>query len=208
MNRPATRAIDLPDQPAQGGMGKPGFLPRLRRGRDAAQRAFVVSAVTPLLLYMSFFTLFPMVWGLALAFFDYSARRSGGPILGLGGDNPFVGLQNFRDMANFAPEAALPVRQFHISLKTTLLFAALILPLNLAITLPLAVLIESAHDRAKGLFRTFFFLPVLAPAVGVAIMWSYVYHPQRGLLNGILTLINGRLVGINWTGDQSLLFLG
>ncbi|HLE14132.1 MAG TPA: sugar ABC transporter permease, partial [Anaerolineales bacterium] len=208
MNRPATRAIDLTDQPAQGGMGKPGFLARLRRGRDAAQRAFVVSAVTPLLLYMSFFTLFPMVWGLALAFFDYSARRSGGPILGLGGDNPFVGLQNFRDMANFAPEAALPVRQFHVSLKTTLLFAALILPLNLAITLPLAVLIESAHDQAKGLFRTFFFLPVLAPAVGVAIMWSYVYHPQRGLLNGILTLINGRLVGINWTGDQSLLFLG
>src|SRR3990172_11225132 len=171
--------LEMATQTLRTAQGIAGLFFRLRHGRDSAQKQFIFSAVTPLVLYMSFFTLFPMVWGLALAFFDYSARRSGGPILGLGGDNPFVGLQNFRDMANFAPEAALPVRQFHVSLKTTLLFAALILPLNLAITLPLAVLIESAHDRAKGLFRTFFFLPVLAPAVGVAIMWSYVYHPQR-----------------------------
>jgi ABC-type sugar transport system permease subunit len=96
-------------------LGESGFLSRLRRGRDAAQRTFVVSAVTPLVLYMAFFTLFPMLWGLALAFFDYSARRSGGPILGLGGDNPFVGLQNFQDMANLAPDAELTVRQFHIA---------------------------------------------------------------------------------------------
>lgn len=208
MNGPTSRSIELPVPPNQERFGRPGFLSRLRRGRDAAQRTFVVSAVTPLVLYMAFFTLFPMLWGLALAFFDYSARRSGGSILGLGGDNPFIGLQNFRDMVDLAPDASLNVRQFHISIKTTLLFALLILPLNLAITLPLAVLIESAHDRAKGLFRTFFFLPVLAPAVGVAIMWNYVYHPQRGLLNGILTMLNGRLVGTNWTGDQALLFLG
>ena len=109
---------------------------------------------------------------------------------------------------NFSPDAPLIVRQFHLSLQTTVLFAVLVLPLNLAITLPLAVLIESIHARLKGVFRTFFFLPVLAPSVGVAIMWSYVYHPQRGLLNGVLTQLGGRLVGINWTGDQSLIVLG
>lgn len=195
----------------QPGPRKPGiyrFFTGLRQGRDSAQKSFVFATVTPLVLYMGFFTLFPMVWGFALAFFDYSARRAGGPLLGFGGDNPFVGLQNFTEMLNFAAEAPLPVRQFHTSVKTTLLFAMLILPLNLAITLPLAVLIESAHDRLKGFFRLFFFLPVLAPSVGVAIMWGYVYHPQRGLLNGIQTLIGGRLVGTNWTGDQSLVFLG
>ncbi len=188
--------------------GFAGMYYRLRHGRDSAQKQFVFTTVTPLVLYMGFFTLFPMLWGLALAFFEYSARRSGGPVLGLGGDNPFIGLQNFRDMLNFAPDAPLNVRQFHISVKTTLLFALLIVPLNLAITLPLAVAIESVHDRLKGFFRMFFFLPVLAPSVGVAIMWSYVYHPQRGLLNGILTSLSGKLVGINWTGDQSLIYLG
>jgi len=148
------------------------------------------------------------MWGLALAFFEYSARRSGGPVLGLGGENPFIGLRHFQDMLNFDPKAPLNVRQFHISVKTTILFAFIILPLNLAITLPLAVMIEGVHERIKSLFRTIFFLAVLAPSVGVAIMWGYVYHPQRGLLNAIRTLIGGKLVATNWTGDQSLVFWG
>jgi ABC-type sugar transport system permease subunit len=181
---------------------------RLFSGRDSAQRKFVFASVSPLVLYMGFFTLLPMLWGLALAFFEYSARRAGGPILGLGGDNPFVGLQHFEAMFNFAEDAPLVVRQFHISFKTTLLFAFLILPLNLALTLPLAVMIEGIHERLKGLFRTFFFLPVLAPSVGVAIMWGYVYHPQRGLLNGIISAIRGKLFALNWTGDQSLVVWG
>jgi multiple sugar transport system permease protein len=188
--------------------GARSFFSRLNRGRDSAQRKFVFATVTPLVLYMAFWTLFPIIWGLALAFFEYSARRAGGPVLGLGGDNPFIGLRHFQDMLNFEPEAPLNVRQFHISVKTTLMFAFIILPLNLAITLPLAVLIESVHERVKGFFRMIFFLAVLAPSVGVAIMWGYVYHPQRGLINGILTLIGGKLVATNWTGDQSLVIWG
>ncbi len=177
-------------------------------GRDSAKITFLGFTVTPLILYMTFWTAFPMLWGLALAFFEYSARRQGGPILGLGGDNPFIGLRHFQDMLDFSPEAPLVVRQFHSSFKTTLLFAFLVLPLNLAITLPLAVLIESVHDRFKGVFRTFFFLPVLAPSVGVAIMWGYVFNPQRGLLNAIITLIRGKLTAISWLRDQNMIFIG
>jgi multiple sugar transport system permease protein len=175
---------------------------------NASKRRLVLAAVIPLVLYMAFWTLLPMVWGFALAFFEYSPRRAGGPILGLGGDNPFVGLRHFGEMLNLSPDAPLAVRQFRIGVRTTLLFAFVVLPLNLAITLPLAVLIESVHERLKGIFRTIFFLPVLAPSVGVAIMWGYVYHPQRGLLNAILTQIGGKLIATNWTGDQSLVVLG
>jgi ABC-type sugar transport system permease subunit len=176
--------------------------------RDDAQRRFLTWTVLPLVLYMSFWTLFPLLWGFALSFFDYSSRRAGGPFLGFGGDNPFIGLQNYISMLNFSDDAPLTVRQFHNSLKTTLLFAFLVVPLNLAITLPLAVLIESVYGRLKAMFRTIFFLPVLAPAVGVAIMWGYVFHPQRGLINGFLSSIFGRLIAINWTGDQSLVVFG
>ncbi len=183
-------------------------LKRKRGGRESAKVTFLGFSITPLVLYMVFWTAFPMLWGLALAFFEYSSRRAGGPILGLGGENPFVSLQHFQNMFDFSPEAPLIVRQFHISFKTTLLFAFLVLPLNLAITLPLAVLIESVHDRVKGLFRTFFFLPVLAPAVGVAIMWGYVFHPQRGLLNAIISLFRGQLTAISWFRDQNIVIWG
>jgi ABC-type sugar transport system permease subunit len=182
--------------------------PRLFSGRDSAEKRFVAWTVIPLVLYMAFWTLFPMVWGFSLAFFEYSARRAGGPFLGLGGDNPFVGLQHFLSMFNFAPDAPLEVRQFHTGVKITLLFAFLVVPLNLMITLPLAVMIESVHKRLRGLFRLIFFLPVLAPSVGVAIMWGYIFHPQRGLLNAIIGLFTGRLIGINWTGDPNLVVAG
>ena len=161
-----------------------------------------------MVLYMAFFTVFPLLWGLALALFEYSARRQGGAILALGGANPFVGLQHFREMLDFAEDAPLWVRQFHISVKTTLLFAFLVLPLNLMITLPLASLIESVHDRFKVIFRTIFFLPVVTSSVGVAIMWGYILHPQRGFLNGLLTELTGKLTVINWVNDQNLTIWG
>jgi multiple sugar transport system permease protein len=183
-------------------------LKQRRGGRESAKVRFLGFTVTPLVLYMAFWTAFPMLWGLALAFFEYSSRRAGGTIFGFGADNPFVGLQHFKNMFDFSQDAPLIVRQFHISFKTTLIFAFLVLPLNLAITLPLAVLIESVHERLKGLYRTFFFLPVLAPSVGVAIMWGYVFHPQRGLLNAIISLFRGKLTAISWLRDQNMIFWG
>jgi multiple sugar transport system permease protein len=148
------------------------------------------------------------VWAVALAFFDFSPRRTGTPFLGLGADNPFVGLQHFKQMFDFSPEAPLEVRQFHLAVKTTLIFAFLVVPLNLAITLPLASMIESVGRRSRVLFRTIFFLPVLASSVGVAIIWGFVLHPQRGLLNALLTKITGDLTVVSWIADPSLVVLG
>jgi len=145
---------------------------------------------------------------LVLAFFEFSPRRSGTPFLGLGADNPFVGLEHFRQMFDFADTAPLEVRQFHTALKVTLLFAFLIVPLNLAITLPLAAMIESVGRRSRVWFRTVFFLPVLTSAVGVAIIWGFVLHPQRGLLNALISRVTGGSTVIAWTTDPNLSFLG
>jgi multiple sugar transport system permease protein len=183
------------------------FWRRFFRGRDAAKKQFIAGAISPLVLYMGFWTLFPLLWGLALAFFEYSPRRAGG-FLGFGLDNPFIGLGHFQNMLNFTPEAPLEVQQFHIGIKITILFAALVVPLNLLVTLPLSFMIESVNERVKGIFRTLFFLPVLAPSVGVAIMWGFIFHPQRGLLNAIIGKFAGKLIGINWIGDPKLVIWG
>ena len=39
-------------------------------------------------------------------------------------------------------------------------------------------------------------------------MWGFIYHPQRGLLNAIIGLFAGKLIGINWTGDPNLQIAG
>ncbi len=172
-------------------------------GRLVGQRRFVLSVALPTILYAAAFSLLPIVWALALMFFKYSPGRTGGPILGLGGNNPFVGLEHFHNMITGVSRQA---RLFRISLKNTLIFAFAVLPLNLAITLPLAALIESVHDRIKSVFRAIYFLPAVTSSVGVAMMWGFIYDPQRGLLNAVIRLLGG--TPIAWLSDPRTKFLG
>ncbi len=176
---------------------------RRRSGRLSGQRRFILGVTLPTILYAGAFSLLPIVWALALMFFKYSPGRAGGPILGLGGNNPFVGLEHFRNMVVGVSRGA---RLFRISLKNTLIFAFAVLPLNLAITLPLAALIESVHDRIKSIFRAIYFLPAVTSSVGVALMWGFIYDPQKGLLNAIIRLLGG--TPIAWLSDPRLKFLG
>jgi ABC-type sugar transport system permease subunit len=181
---------------------------RLFGGREGAQRRFVTAVILPALAFMAVFMVLPIVWAFALSFFDFSPRRTGTPFLGLGADNPFVGLEHYRAMFDFSPDATLNVRQFHTAVKVTLLFAFLVVPVNLLITLPLAAMIESVHERARPVFRTIFFLPVLASSVGVAIIWGFLLHPQNGLLNGLISKLTGKVTVIAWISDPNLVYFG
>ena len=172
-------------------------------GLRAGQLGFISGALIPLMLYMMFFSLLPMIWALILGFFEYSPIHTGSSLLGLGGDNPFIGLDNFRAM--FAESQ--PARVFRMAVVNTFMFALLVLPINLAITLPLAVLVESVHDRLKGTFRAVYFLPTISSAVAVAIIWGFIYHPQQGLLNTILKLV-GIIPPKAWLTDPNAVYLG
>jgi multiple sugar transport system permease protein/raffinose/stachyose/melibiose transport system permease protein len=180
----------------------PGWWQRTFSGRNRAQSIFVFGVLTPLMLYMLFWTLLPLTWAVLLAFFDYSATRAGGPILGFGGDNPFIGLGHFQNMLGDSLEA----QKFRQSLGNTLIFAFLVLPLNLCLTIPLAVMIEAIDQKLKTIFRFIYFLPTVTASVGVALMWGYLYHPQQGLINVIL-----KAVGIPpqiWLTDPRVYILG
>lgn len=164
---------------------------------------FVAGTITPLMFYLLLLSVLPLIWAIILAFFDYSPRRVGGPILGLGGENPFVGLQYFQNMLDGEGRDGLI---FQNSLRNTLVFTALVVPLNLLITIPLAAMIESVRNFLKTVFRTIYFLPVITSSVGVAVMWGYIYNTQYGLLNDVLSSIGIRPVG--WLQDPRATFLG
>jgi len=171
-------------------------------GLAAQKRKFVLGVAIPTLIYESLGVL-TIGWALALMFFEYGPGRAGGPILGLGGSNPFVGLEHFRNMIS---GSSLEARLFRTSLKNTLLFAFGVLPLNLAITLPMAALIESVRSRLKIAFRAIYFLPVVTAGVGVAMMWGYIFDPQYGLANAVIRVFGG--TPIAWLSDPRATFLG
>jgi len=163
---------------------------------------FVAFILSPLMLYLMFWLLLPMIFAIILSLYDYSARRVGGSFLGLGGNNPFIGLGNY--LALF--EDTRNAQQFQISLRNTVLFSFLVLPLNLLINIPLALAIDSVTERVKPIYRFIYFLPTVTAAVGVAIMWKYLYHPTQGLFNMILSGLG--LQTVVWLGNTKAIILG
>lgn len=172
-------------------------------GVRAGQRRFVVGSLTPIMALLIFFSLVPTVWVVLLSFFDYTPVRVGGSFLGLGGANPFVGLNNYVAML----AETQPARVFRMAVLNTFVFALLVLPLNLALTLPLALLVESVDERLKGFFRAVYFLPAITSTVAVALMWSYIFNPQAGLLNTIIKTV-GLVPPKAWLTDPRAVFLG
>ena len=179
----------IPKKKPKGGLAK-------SKGR------FVAGITIPLLLYESL-GIFILGWAFSLMFFDYSPGRVGGPILGLGGSNPYVGLGHFIEMIK---GSSVEANLFRISLRNTLIFALVILPLNLAITLSLAWLLESIGRRFKSLYRTIYFMPVLTSSVGVALIWMSMYNPQSGWVNQIIRMVGG--TPVSWLSDPRAGFAG
>jgi ABC-type sugar transport system permease subunit len=89
----------------------------------------------------------------------------------------FVGLENFITLARDG--------LFRWSLLMTAYYAALIVPLGIASSLLLAVLLHG-RLRLHSLFRTAFFLPYVLDLFVVSIVWTFIYSPHYGILNRIL----------------------
>ena len=198
--QPSVRAARRPGRQA----GVP-VLRRLERkiGLRAGQAVFVYGTLLLTLAFMACFTFFPMAWGAVISFFRYSAVRTGEHFLGLGGNNPFIGLGQYATMVSDEPDGI----HFRQQLLTSILFAFLALPLNLAITLPLAVLVESVAGRLKTLFRAIYFMPTLTSTVAVAFMWQFIYHPQQGALNVLVKAI-GLTPPRSWLSDPAAIVMG
>ncbi len=93
---------------------------------------------------------------------------------------PFVGL------ANYARLAADPV--FWESLRNTLIYAAMLVPLQTATGLALAVMIQQP-TRWVGVLRTAYFLPVVISYVVAAGLWQVLFATPNGPVNSLLALV-------------------
>jgi multiple sugar transport system permease protein len=168
------------------------------------QRRFAYTSLVPILLYIGLFSLFPIVWAAVMGFFSYTPIREGSGFLGLGGANPFVGINNYIELFTGTGK---PAEVFRLAVRNTFLFTALVLPLNLAITLPLAVLLESIGEKFKTLFRAIYFLPTISSSVALVIIWAYMYAPGWGLLSLMFKAV-GLVPPKSWLQDPNTVYFG
>jgi len=106
------------------------------------------------------------------------------------GAQPFVGLDNY----NFL----LHDPNFWQSMQVTLAYVVISVPLNLFISLFLAILLMSGI-RARAIWRLAIFTPFILPLVATSTIWYWMFDTYHGLFNGILHLLHLR--SIDWLGD-------
>jgi multiple sugar transport system permease protein len=91
---------------------------------------------------------------------------------------------------------------FYRSLINTFLFALLVLPLQCAVALGLALLVNQ-HIAGRIFFRTVYFAPVVTSMVVASIVWSFMLNTDRGMINEILRALTGDPnVGPDWLGES------
>jgi multiple sugar transport system permease protein len=154
--------------PTQAGRG--------RRGDGKAATGFMAPSMLGLLA----FTAFPIVASLIIGFYNW-------PVIGT---HTFIGLKNYQNL--------LTSKEFHTAILNTFVFVLLYVPLNIVISLGLAVWIGSKGIRFRGLYRTIFFIPAVTPVVANAAIFSLILSPN-GLIDSLMQ---------TWFGVQAPNFLG
>ncbi|WP_375383686.1 carbohydrate ABC transporter permease [uncultured Microbacterium sp.] len=160
----------------------------IRRGEAAAGWIFTA----PVLIILGVFLLIPVFMALWVSFSDWTGR--GSPFSSNVG---FVGLDNY---AAVTTGGGLPERNFGISLRNNAWYVVLVVPLQTALSLFLAVLVNRAILRGRGFFRTAFYFPSVTSSVAITVLWLFLFS-ATGVINQILSWVG--INGPNWFNDPS-----
>lgn len=105
----------------------------------------------------------------------------------------FVGLSNYQRMLGDA--------QVWQATWNTLKYTILVVPATVAFTMLLAVLLNS-KIKGKHIYRTIFFLPMVARPAAVTMVWKWLYNTDFGLINYVLRRLG--LGAVNWIEDPKI----
>jgi ABC-type sugar transport system permease subunit len=92
------------------------------------------------------------------------------------------------------------------SLGVTLKFALIMLPLTLAVSLGLAMLVNNRRLVGRNLFRTFFYMPMQIPIVATTLIWQGVLNLHTGWLNFGLGALG--VAGPDWLNSAAWVYPG
>ena len=146
---------------------RPAKAPLSRRWRKVINIATAYSFIAPNFIGFAVFTLGPIIFAFALAFMHWD------------GSNPieFAGLDNFFKL--------FTDKVFQAAFWNTLIYTGFTVPLTLACSLGLAILLNQ-KIFGRNFFRTVAFFPYVASLVAVAVVWNMIFHPEFGPVNMIL----------------------
>lgn len=143
-----------------------------KRGMSKSLRDSLVaySFIAPNFIGFCIFTLVPMIFAIGLSFCNWDGVH---PV-------EFNGISNF--------VALLSDKTFKAAFVNTLVYAIGTVPLTLACSLGLAMLLNQ-KVKFRNFFRTVSFFPYVASLVAVAAVWNMIFSPSMGPVNQILATL-------------------
>ena len=157
-------------------------FPKIKIGYRRGETVLAWAMVSPWLAGFFLLTAFPMVASLALSFMDWDMLSP----------PQWAGLANYEKLFFIDPLA------LH-SLKITVVFSLVSIPLNIVFGLAIAMLLNT-NIRGLSVFRTIYYLPAILSGVAVAILWQWIFSTEFGLLNTALRLFG--IEGPAWLGSK------
>lgn len=140
--------------------------------------------IAPATLHLVVFALVPIVYALYLSLFKWDVLKD---------DKPFVALANYA--------TTFGDKFFWNAMWNSTRYTLVSVPVGMAAALLVALLV---HQKIRGvtLFRTLFYIPAISSGVAVAMLWTYVYLPEQGLINATLRLF-GHAGDLNFLNETA-----
>ena len=146
---------------------------------------FICISVLPAVILTLMFTIWPTVQALYLSFTNATS---------LGLNNKFVWLDNYIYMFHD--------KSFIQALKNTAKLMAVVPVITIFCSLVLAFVLNQCKLKEMVLYRTIFYFPNIVSLTVVGIIWSFVFHPNVGIVNKILGAVGLESLQRSWLGDS------
>lgn len=146
---------------------------------------FICISVLPAVILTLMFTIWPTAQALCLSFTNATS---------LGLNNKFVALDNYIYMFHD--------KSFIQALKNTAKLMAVVPVITIFCSLVLAFVLNQCKLKEMVLYRTLFYFPNIVSLTVVGIIWSFVFHPNVGIVNKILGAVGLESLQRSWLGDS------
>ncbi len=152
-----------------------------KKSLEVSRRRWGVVFILPQLISLICFGIIPIVIAFVLSFYEWNGFTI----------PEFIGIDNFITV--------LKDPDMWTAIKNTAVYTVIYVPCSIVLALLLAVVLNKV--AGKLFYRAVFFLPQVVTSVGIAVVWSWIYQPQFGILNMILRFFG--FEGKEWLRDPS-----
>ena len=165
----------------------------IRKPRISSKQRFGLLLIAPSFIIILGLMLYPLLYSLGISFFNLHITA---PWLG----TTFVGLKNYISV--------ITDPNMHSALLHTLILAAFGIGLGIPISLLFAIILNRKFPM-RGLVRGILIIPWVIPGSVQGLLWSRIFDPHYGALNGILIQLGVITDPVAWLLDptRALLFI-